>query len=101
MFYSINGKFIEPFDLHLSEYKSGQKDVINEECNKMRSELSTLFEKYNQAKANKDNAELNIVNIKKQLIEAEKRRDLTITNINKSAEEYNKILMKLHYSKCD
>lgn len=100
MFYSINGNLIENFELHLSEYKSKQDEVMNEECNKMKSELGLLFEKYNQAKSAKDQAELAIENLKKELLEAQKARDITVSNINNAAREYNQVLVKLHNLNC-
>ena len=92
MFYSINGNLIEKFV---------ESEEVNEECNVMKSELASLFEKYNQAKSDKDQAELNIENLKKKIIEAEKVRDLTINNINKIVEEYNNLLMNIHISRCN
>lgn len=100
MFYSINGNLIENFDLHSSEFESTQSIVMNEECNNLRSELGILFQKYNDAKSAKIQAQLNIENIKKQLIEAEKELDLYSSNISKAAEEYNSILLKLHNLNC-
>ena len=105
MFYSINGNLIENFDLnlgglHSNEYDSAISTVMIEECDNLRSQLSTLFQKYNDAKSSKTQAQLNIENIKKQLIDAEKELDLYNSNISKAAEEYNKILLKLHNLNC-
>lgn len=100
MFYSSNGNLIENFELHSNEFKSTQNEIMIEECNKLKSELGTLFQKYNDSIESKTQAELNLENIKRQLISAQKEIDLTIANINKSAEEYNKVLMKLHNLNC-
>ena len=100
MFYSINGNLIENFGLHSNEYESTQNTIMNEECDNLRSQLGTLFQKYNDAKSAKAEAQLNIENIKKQLLEAEKELDLYNSNITKAAEEYNTILLKLHNLNC-
>ena len=92
MFYSINGNLIENFV---------ESEEANTECSEMKSQLASLFDKYNKAKLEKDQAELNIENLKKQIIEAENARDITINNINKIVEEYNNLLMNIHISKCD
>ena len=100
MFYSINGNLIEKFELHSNEFKSTISDVVNEECTNLRNELSILFEKYNDAVSSKIQAELNVENIKKQLLEAQNEADSTISNINKAVEEYNNVLIKLRNFKC-
>ena len=100
MFYSINGNLIEKFELHSNEFKSTISDVVNEECANLRNELSILFQNYNDAVSAKIQAELNVENIKKQLLEAQNEADSTISNINKAVEEYNNVLIKLHNFKC-
>ena len=91
MFYSTDGNFIEKFN---------EIDIIDNQCYEMKSELQKLFEEYNQAKTLRNEVELNIENIKKQLLDAKKEKDLSISNINKVVRKYNKLLIDLHNFNC-
>lgn len=69
-------------------------------CNSLKDELSTYFEDYNKGKAEKDEADISIINIKKQQISAQQQKNIAIKNINKAANNYNDALVKLHLQNC-
>ena len=102
MFYSADGKLIEYMDVD-AMYKSideAKNNVIDANCSNLRINLGKEFENYNQAKLEKDQADLNIINIKKQLTAAENFKSSVINKINNSADKYNKILIDMNYQKC-
>lgn len=102
MFYSADGKLIEYMSVD-AMYKSideARDNAIDTNCANLRVNLGKEFENYNQSKQEKDQADLNIINIKKQLIAAENLKSGVISKINSAADKYNKILIDMHYQKC-
>lgn len=102
MFYSADGKLIEYMNVD-AIYKSideARDNAIEDNCTNLRVTLGKEFENYNQSKIEKDQADLNIINIKKQLITAENLKSIIINKINDSVDKYNKILIDLHNQKC-
>ena len=102
MFYSADGKLIEYMNVD-AMYKSideARGNAIDTNCANLRINLGKEFENYNQAKLEKDQADLNIINIKKQLIAAENFKSGIINKINNAADKYNKNLIDMNYQKC-
>lgn len=89
MFYSANGDLIERMEVE-----------DNTKCDNLKVDLQNKFDLYNKTKNEKDNVDLEIRNIKNSLLEAEKKKNSKILEINNAANEYNKILMNLHFEKC-
>ena len=89
MFYSANGDLIERMEVE-----------DNTKCDNLKVDLQAKFDLYNNAKNEKDKVELEIRNIKNNLLEVEKKKNSKILEINKAANEYNKVLMNLHLEKC-
>ena len=73
---------------------------LNLTCDSLKNKLSIHFYNYNKEKKQKNKANANIIEIEKQKIAAQEKKNLIINNINKTVIKYNETLINLHKNMC-